>query len=127
MALQVKAALRVGFHKLINHLVDRLTPGPDGGRKRFAPTTITKIVDFLELFSARNVCGDKELALLADEAKEVLAGHTPQSIREDEEALAFVASRMSVVKDNLDKLVQELPGRVLYLDDDDDDNDTDDD
>jgi len=121
MALQVKAALRIGFHKLIDHLVDRLTPGPDGNRKRFAPTTITKIVDFLELFSARNVCGDKELALLADEAKEVLAGRTPESIREDEEASAFVASRMSIVKENLDKLVQELPGRVLYLDDDDSD------
>jgi hypothetical protein len=121
MALQVKAALRVGFHKLIDHLVERLTPGPDGNRKKFAPTTITKIVDFLELFSARNVCGDKELALLADEAKEVLSGRTPESIREDEEAMAFVSSRMSVVKENLDKLVQELPSRVLYLEDESDD------
>jgi hypothetical protein len=122
MALQVKAALRVGFHKLIEHLVERLTPGPDGSRKKFAATTITKIVEFLELFSARNVCGDKELALLADEAKEVLAGRTPESIREDEEASTFVASRMSVVKENLDKLLQELPNRVLHLDDDEDDD-----
>jgi len=123
MALQVKAALRVGLKKLIDHLIERLTPGPDGSRKRFAPTTITKVVDFLELFSARNVCGDKELALLADEAKEVLSGRTPESIREDEESSAFVASRMSVVKENLDKLLQEMPNRVLHLDDDEDDDD----
>lgn len=122
MALQVKAALRVGLKKLVDHLVERLTPGPDGSRKKFAPTTITKVVDFLELFSARNVCGDKELALLADEAKEVLAGRTPESIKDDEESSAFVASRMSVVKENLDKLLQEMPNRVLHLDDDDDDD-----
>ena len=120
MALQVKAALRVGLKKLIDHLVERLTPGAGGNRKAFAPTTITKVVDFLELFSARNVCGDKELALLADEAKAVLAGQTPESIKEDEEVAAVVATRMSMVKDNLDKLVVELPDRVLYMEDADD-------
>ena len=121
MALQVKAALRVGLKKLIDHLVERLTPGPGGAKKMFAPTTITKVVDFLELFSARNVCGDHELALLADQAKEVLAGQTPESIKDDDEVKAVVAGRMSMVKGFLDKLVQDMPERVINLDDDDED------
>jgi hypothetical protein len=123
MALQVKAALRLGLKKLIDHLVDRLAPGPAGVKKKFAATTITKVVEFLELFSARNVVGDKELAVLADQAKEVLAGRTPESIREDEEAAAFIAERMSTVKTQLDKLLQDMPERVIKLDDDDDEDD----
>jgi hypothetical protein len=125
MALQVKTALRVGLKKLIDHLVERLTPGPGGARKAFAPTTITKVVDFLNLFSARNVCGDHELALLADQAKEVLSGQTHESLKESEEVKAVVATRMSVVAGHLDKLVQELPERTLMLDDDDEDGEED--
>jgi len=123
MALQVKAALRLGLKKLIDHLVDRLAPGPAGAKKKFAATTITKVVEFLELFSARNVVGDKELAVLADQAKEVLAGRTPESIREDEEAAAFVAERMSTVKTQLDKLLQDMPERIIAIDDEDDEDD----
>lgn len=125
MALQVKAALRMGLKKLVDHLVERLTPGPAGARKQFAPTTVTKVVEFLELFSARNVCGDKELAILANQAKEVLSGQTPASIREDEEVAAVVATRMSMVKENLDKLLQDMPERAINIDDDDDSDDSD--
>jgi hypothetical protein len=123
MALQVKTALRVGLKKLIDHLVERLAPQDNGKRKQFAPTTITKITDFLELFSARNVCGDKELALLADEAKSVLDGQTPESIKGDEGVAAVVAGRMSTVKENLDKLLRDMPARAINLGDDDDEDD----
>ena len=120
MALQVKAALRLGLKKLIDHLVDRLTPGPGGAKKQFAPTTITKVVDFLELFSARNVCNDVQLAALANQAKEVLNGVDPHAIRTDEEIAAIVATRMATVKTTLDQLVQELPERMIMLEDDED-------
>ena len=123
MALQVKAALRMGLKKLIDHLVERLAPQPGGSRKMFMDSTITKITDFLELFSARNVCGDKELALLADQAKEVLQGQTASSIKENEEIATVVTARMSMVKENLDKLLLDMPERAIYLDDDDNDGD----
>lgn len=121
LALQVKAALRVGFKKLIDHLVDRLTPTPNGSRKQFAPTTVTKVVDFLALFSARNVVGDRELAVLADQAKAVLDGQTPESIRSDENVASVMAEKMITIKSELDKLVEEMPERVITLDDEDDD------
>lgn len=122
MALQVKAALRIGLKKLIDHLVERLTPSSGGNRKQFAPTTVTKVVDFLELFSARNVVGDSELALLADQAKEILGGQSIADIKENEELAAVVATKMSGVKGILDKLVQDLPERAINLDDDSDDD-----
>jgi hypothetical protein len=122
MAMEVKAALRLGLKRLVDHLVERLTPGPGGSRKVFMASTITKIVEFLELFSARNVCGDRELALLADQAKEVLDGQTPESIRGNDEVQTAVAARMSEVKENLDKLLRDMPERVIDLDDDDDDD-----
>jgi hypothetical protein len=119
MTLQVKAALRMGLKNLIDHLVERLTPHATG-RKRFAATTITKVVEFLELFSARNVCGDRELAILADEAKAVLDGQTPDSIRDDEAVQEMVVKRMSDVKTGLDKLLEDMPERLLIVDDEDD-------
>jgi len=121
MATQVKAALRVGLKKLIDHLVERLTPGPGGSRKQFAPTTVTKVMDFLELFSARNVVGDSELALLADQAKEILGGQTIGDIKENEEVAAVVANKMTTVKTLLDKLVSDMPERAINLEDEDDD------
>jgi hypothetical protein len=122
MAVQVKAALRVGLKKLIDHLIDRLTPHDGGNRKRFAATTITKVTEFLELFSARNVCNDQELAQLAEQAKEVLSGQTPAAIREDEEVAAAIANRMLEVQTGLDKLLQDMPEREMYIDDDDNDD-----
>jgi hypothetical protein len=98
MAVQVKAALRVGLKKLIDHLVDRLA-----------------------LFSARNVVGDSELALLADQAKEILGGTDPSSLRTDEDLAAVVATRMTTIKTNLDQLVQDLPDRAINLEDDEED------
>ena len=123
MAQQIKAALRLGLKKLIDHLVERLTPGPGGKKKQFAPTTVTKVVDFLSLFSARNVVGDRELAVLADQAKLVLDGQTADSIKEDDEMLALVATRMSEVKTGLDKLVLEVPDRFIQLEDEDEEDD----
>lgn len=122
MALQVKAALRMGLKKLIDHLVERLTPGPGGSRKQFAPTTVTKVVDFLELFSARNVVGDSELALLAKQAEEILSGQTIADIKANEEIAAVVATKMTDVKGLLDKLVQDMPERMINLDDEEDDD-----
>lgn len=122
MALQVKAALRMGLKKLIDHLVERLTPGPGGSRKQFAPTTVTKVVDWLALFSARNVVGDSELALLANQAKEILGGADPSTLRTDEDLAAVVATQMTNIKTNLDQLVQDLPDRAINLEDEADDD-----
>jgi hypothetical protein len=122
MGVQIKSALRFGLKNLIDHLVDRLTPHQNGNRKLFAATSVTKVVDFLDLFSARNVCNDTELALLADQAKDILAGQTPDSLRENEDIKAVVAKRMSVVKDQLDKLLHDMPKRAINLDDEDNDD-----
>jgi len=122
MAMQIKGALRTGLRKLISHLVERLTPKPDGSRKQFAPTTVNKVVEFLELFTARNVVGDNELALLANRATEILQGVDPRSLKDNDAAAAVVATQMGEVNTQLDALIQDMPERALQLDEDEDED-----
>ena len=117
---KVKAALRVSLKKLTSHLVGRLTPGPDGTRKQFAASTIDKVVEWLQIFSKRNVANDQELAMLANKAQGILEGVSIAELKTDADLAATVATQMGEVDQLLGKLVQDCDSRALALEDDED-------
>ena len=117
---KIRAAMRLALKQLVDHLVDRLTPGADGKRKQFAATTVTNCTEWLEIFSKRNVCNDTELALLANKADEILKGVSVSDLKDSEEVAANVALKMSEVNKLLTGLVEECDERALALDEDDD-------
>ena len=117
---KIRAAMRVGLKKLIDKLVERLTPGTDGKRKQFAATTVANVVEWLEIFSKRNICNDKDLALLADKATGILEGVDVATLKANEDIAAQVCIQLSEVDKHLGLLVQECDERALALDDDDD-------
>lgn len=117
---KVKAALRVALRDLIGHLAERLTPGADGKKKQFAPTTITNITEWLDIFSKRNVCKDESLADLAGKAEKILKGVTVDSLKEDADIAATVRAQMDEINTALTGLVEEMDDRALALDDEED-------
>ena len=117
---KIRAAMRLALKKLVDHLVDRLTPDADGKRKQFAATTVTNCTEWLEIFAKRNVCNDAELAMLATKAEGILKGVTVSDLKDSENVAANVALQMNEVNKLLTGLVEECDERALALDEDDD-------
>lgn len=110
-------ALRLGFAKLIDHAIERLTPEPGGAKKIFKDTTITNITDFIETFNARNLMNDTALKGLVEQAKGVLSGYpsdTPQFLRDSDTAKAQIAEQFRGIQLTLDGMIVER-GRKFDL------------
>lgn len=105
MEAEVKCALRTTLCDMLTRLNDSLTPGEDGRKKKFYTTTVTNLAEFLELFAARNVADDNELAALAEQAKAIIQGASPDDLREDGDLRAAVQAKTQVVLDKVKTLV----------------------
>lgn len=109
---QVKTLLRSEMAEFVSHLVDRLTPAPDGkARKVFRDTAVTNVRAFLETFQSRNIVDDAELAALVDRAKDVIDGVEPDWLRSDESLREFVRDNFSQIRSELDGMLTNAPRR----------------
>ena len=115
---EVQDALRVTFRSLVGHLAERLEKQPDGKRKIFKVNTIDKITEFIDLFQARNITNDAELEGLVAQARNVLAGKNPDSIRKSDVVRGEIAGEMVRVTTALDQLLIDSPRRQISFDDD---------
>jgi hypothetical protein len=97
-----------------------LTPGADGARKIFRDSAISNLVEFLELFSARNVTGDTDLSALAERARAITATAIPEHLRDKgrqgEDLRTQVARQTAEVKAAVDGLIQSEKRRRFNLD-----------
>ena len=115
MENECREALRLSMGELVDHLVEQLTPAADGKKKRFYDSTITKLIEFLSLVSARNVTGDAELESLAAKANEIIANATPDELRTDGTMRDEIRNKMSAVKTQVTALIQTEKRRKFDL------------
>lgn len=113
----IQEALRTSFQTLVGHLAERLEPRPDGTRKVFRDTAIDNMLEFIDLFKARNVTGDAELEGLIIQASNVLKGKKPEDIRKSDTVRGEIAGEMARVQKALDKLMDVAPRRRISFDD----------
>ncbi len=113
-----KALLRAQFLSLVEHMQDRLTPGPDGKAKKFKGSLVGNLQEFLDNFSARNLCDDDALASLVEQAAKTLKGVSPDDLRSSETVKARVTAGMDTIKASLDSLVGAAPVRAINLNSD---------
>lgn len=102
-AEESRVALRQGLLTHVEHLVEMLSPNPDGTAKRFHETNISKIVEFAETMKLVDLTDDSDLALLANKAKSLLDGATPKQVKGD--LRTAVVDGMNKVGAELKKLV----------------------
>jgi hypothetical protein len=112
-----KVLLRTEFSKLVDHMVERLTPAKDGKKKIFRDTALTNLMDWSETFNPRNIQNDAQLRALVEKAKALVNGTSPDTLREDEHAREMVRSSFQSIKNTLDKLVVLKPSRDVSFDD----------
>ncbi len=114
---EAKATLREAMAELVDHLMERLTPDTNGKAKTCKASTVTNLMDFLDRFDARNLGQDFDLQKLVNQAKGLLSGMDPASIRKDDSVATVVREGMRAIKSQLDALLVEKPSRVYALED----------
>ena len=113
MLQEIRAGLRLTFKELVDALVDKLTPRPDGTRKKLIGTE--RLLEFLETFGKQNVADDEELRVLVEESRSLLQGRGVEELRKNQGLRELVQERMTSVKVVLDTLVEDAPARQIVL------------
>lgn len=110
---EARAAMRLMMQELLDHMVERLSPGKDGKKKTFKDTTVANMKEFLCLFDARNITGDTDLEGLVKKCRSILDGADLKTLRDSEATRKITGKKLEEVKKSLDKMVVNAPGRVL--------------
>jgi hypothetical protein len=79
-----RAILRVAMADLVKRLSESLQPTADGKTRKLTDASVTKLQDFLQTFSFRNVTDDGELAKICEQVKKIMSGVTVERLRESE-------------------------------------------
>jgi hypothetical protein len=101
------------FARLVAHLTERLSAGPDGQRKVFRDSAVTNLTEFFQRFGQLNVRSNAQLDELVAQAQQVVQGLGPQQLREDQPLRQQVASQLAGVQSILDGLLVDRPRRSL--------------
>jgi hypothetical protein len=113
-AEEITFALRESLKQLVSNLAERLTGERENGKpKIFRDSAITNITDFLDAFSARNLCNDVELEKIAAQARDILKGVTPEDLRKQEPLREVVARQMAQISATLETMTQDAPTRAF--------------
>lgn len=108
---QITLCLRVGFKEIVDHMVERLTVNPGEEKKIFKNTLVGNMIDFLDTFKSRNIVNDQQLSDLVEQARSIMSGVTPDSLRKDDELRTVFAERFSQMKLSIDQMIEEMPTR----------------
>jgi uncharacterized protein YciW len=117
-ALQAaEAAAAEQLKELLQHFVDRLTPGEDGEKKTLRGSTLENIKEFTELFAETSIGTNAELEAIVAQIDALASGLDAKAIRKSgpEEKGKLVAD-VSNVLSNLDSLIATMPSRAIELD-----------
>lgn len=109
----VMYAIRSEARGLISNMVDKLTGKDDGKPKIFRNTLVTNMNDFLDLFDAKNVAGDQELSKLISNARQIMAGVTADTLRQQEPLRDSVRAQFAKLDGQLDAMLQDKPQRMI--------------
>lgn len=111
----VQAILREQFKKLVDHLVDRLTPEADGKKRVFRDTLTSNFKEFLAKFSTMNITDDVELDNLVGVARQLLDGVEPDALRDLDELRSDTLAKFQTIQSLTDELIVNEPARRILI------------
>ena len=104
---------RMEFGKLVEHLVDRITPDANGKQKVFHDSMLEGFSAFFESFKHCNFANDRDLAKQVELCESVLSGVTPNELRKSKDVAKQIAKQFGEVKTTVTKLISEKPDRAF--------------
>lgn len=112
---QIRNALRVAMVDLVEHMIERLSSDSDGKAKTFRNSMVENFAEFADLFGARNLTGDADLAAIVEKAQKIMSGVDAKSLRSDADIKQRVQEGFAEIKANLDTMVIDRPTRALTI------------
>jgi hypothetical protein len=111
--------MRETIAEMVTALADSLTSKEDGSKKKFYPSAITKIDEYISNFQRRNICKDAELETAITGLKDLLSGVNVDKLsageKGDQALRQEVRKRMETMKSVLSELVCDANLRVIEL------------
>jgi hypothetical protein len=108
--------MRVTLAKLMDHLIERLSPDEDGKKKKLSPKTIGHLNEFLSSFELMNVADDTAMETLVGQVRDVMAGVDHKRLKKDTQIATHVHDELEKVKALLEPMIE--GNRMITLDDD---------
>lgn len=101
--------------------VDMLTPSDDtaGKKKKFKPTAVKKLKEFVSMFDELNITNDQQLAQVVKQLEGVLEGVEPATLRKDMELREVMMKKVAQVKEHAATLIQVKERKVVFEDEED--------
>lgn len=97
---EITQGLRAGLYDLVDNLEDKVR-GVGTERKVFKPGFVSNMRTFLETFDAKNIGNDQQLAEMVRRAQSVLAGVSPDAIRNSLDIRVKLESELGEIKNIL--------------------------
>lgn len=101
------------FARLVAHLTERLSAGPDGQHKVFRDSAVGNLTEFFERFKRLNVHSSDQLDRLVEQAQRVVRGTSAQDLRDSDALRAQVTAQMGRVQATLDGMLVDRPRRRI--------------
>lgn len=112
-AEKISEALVEEAKALVDRMVERLEPGPDGRQKVFRDSLVENLSDFFAKLPIRNITGQADLEAVAKRAEAVLQGVEPEALRQNTAIREYVRDGMTKVQAALDEMVTLKPKRFF--------------
>lgn len=113
------ALLRQTIAELVGGLAESLTPKENGEKRKFYPSAVEKIVEFIDSFKKRNICKDAELEEQVEKLRSMVSGIDVEKLsagaKGDEALREKVRAKMEQAKKGLDALTVSASARVIKL------------
>lgn len=117
IAEEVRDVLRVGMAKLVEGMVDRLSPTESGAKKAIHESFVEKFKGFLDIFDQRNVTDDRELSKLVAQARVLLDGGDVEALRGDESYRERTLQAFEGINATLQEFITNKPKRMISFND----------
>lgn len=114
---QTEAAFVDEFTKLVENLVERLTPSPDGKRRVIKDANIENLNSWFEQFRSLNIGSNSELDSLVDQAQRAIRGVDVKALRKDVTVQGQIRATMAEIANRLEGLQVDRPSRKITLGD----------
>jgi hypothetical protein len=116
-AQECRDGLRFAFIELIEHLDEQLKPKEDGKQKKFFQSNIDNLLEFVDSLNRRNLTNDVELARVALQVKDLVAGAKAEEIRKSVDVRKAMLGEIAKVKETCNTLMSVEKRRKFDLED----------
>jgi len=105
-AQEARDAARIAFQELNDHLLSQLGTDEKGKPKRFMGGSITKYVEFINMFlTGGDLTGDNDLKKFCLKAKDILQNVDPAEVRKDTTLRETIFDAVNTIKKDAGKLI----------------------